>query len=334
MNLTYKYENKLFKILFVISIISWLLLTSLTFGLALLYAGIVLAIALVAHSGFISHIKGNGIKVSDQQSPELYQTFKDCCEKLEIQSIPELYIINSDGILNALATRFLKRHYVIIYGSIVDALSDNPEAMRFYLGHELGHIKQKHLSLRRIVWPAIILPIIGPAYRRAQEYSCDLHGLYCCNTLEDASFALNVIAAGPTASKTVNTIAFGNQSKTTDGFWLSLYELVGHYPWLCKRIQHITDVYNGEQTIFPKRHKLAKVIAAFIPNFGTGGQINFAVVPVILLILLTPLFFISKVIISKYEASRAQYEFEYQERRNQYMNNSIYQDSINEDVNY
>ena len=100
---------------------------------------------LFVQSGFIAYLKGNAVHITENQYPEIYQMHLQCCEKLGIKTTPEIYLLNGDGILNALATRFLGRNFVVLFSDIVDALQRQPAAMKFYIGHELGHIKQKHL---------------------------------------------------------------------------------------------------------------------------------------------------------------------------------------------
>ena len=42
----------------------------------------------------------------------------------------------------------------------------------------------------------VFLPLIGAAYSRAREYTCDLHGLACCPNPEHAARAIAAISAG------------------------------------------------------------------------------------------------------------------------------------------
>ena len=60
----------------------------------------------------------------------------------------------SVGMLNALAVRFMRQDYVVLLSNIVDALKDRPEAIRFYMGHELAHIQRRHLTRHWWLAPA------------------------------------------------------------------------------------------------------------------------------------------------------------------------------------
>ncbi|GFE84612.1 hypothetical protein GCM10011487_66120 [Steroidobacter agaridevorans] len=276
MDLVYKSEKPLFVLSMVIGTIVWLALVVGTFGVALVYVLLFLIIYLFAHSGFIAYLRGNTLELSESQFPDLYKQYLEACERLEIEEIPTAYLMMSDGILNALATRFLRRHYVVLYSSVVEALRSRPDALRFYFGHELAHIKRGHLNLQWLKMPASILPLLGAAYRRAQEYTCDLHGLAASNSREDALAALAVLGTGGEKLADVNVNGFIDQQRYTGGFWMSYHELTNDYPWLCKRLAHIAAVSgarNGRASEYkaPSRSFFAGVFAAFTPRFGVGG---------------------------------------------------------------
>jgi hypothetical protein len=79
MEMTYKNEQPLFVIALIISMICWLVLVVGTAGFALLYGLFFYIAYLFAQSGFISHIKGTGVKVSANQYPDLYARLLECC---------------------------------------------------------------------------------------------------------------------------------------------------------------------------------------------------------------------------------------------------------------
>ncbi len=274
MDLIYKHEKKLFYIILGFSILFWLLLVIGTAGMILIWLVIGFILYLFAQSTLISHIKGNGVRVNEQQMPVLYQQFNHCCDTLEIDKRPELFILNSDGFLNALATRFLKKHYVILYSGVVDALKKYPDGLNFYIGHELGHIKRGHLNLSTLLFPGSALPIIGSAYSRAQEYSSDLHGLKCCKQPKDAVFAMAVLAMGAEQWNKLNIRAYADQSDETGSFWMAFHELTADYPWLSKRMKHLLNNASNQEADFPKRNIFAWILALFVPRVGVGSSVG------------------------------------------------------------
>lgn len=271
MKLTYSTENSLFVISLVISLIFWIGLLAITFGAALLWVLLFFIVYLFAQSGFISYLKGNAVRLSEQQYPEIYQMYAQCCEKLNFKTLPDIYLLNGNGILNALATRFLGRNFVVLFTDVVDALQRKPGAMKFYLGHELGHIKRNHLLWAPVIFPALILPLLGAAYSRACEYTCDTHGQACCDDPKDALTGVAVLAAGHEVWNKLNVMNYAQQSQDSGKFWMAFHELISDYPWLAKRMARMISVIKNEKVKFPTRNPFAYLFALFVPRLGIGG---------------------------------------------------------------
>lgn len=271
MESVYRMEKPLFWVVLLLSTLIWLAAIIGSFGIVLIYIAIGFVFYLFIQSGFISWIRGNGVQVTEKQFPELYQQFTECCEKLGLRIKPEIYIVNSDGILNALATKFLGDHFVVLYSEVVEALEDRPEALKFYLGHELCHIKRNHLNWGPILWPGMLLPHIGPAYSRAREYTCDQYGLLCCNSIEDAERALAVLASGDSLWKKMDIGEYRRQAWMTSGFWMSFHEFTGDYPWLVKRIENVRAKHEQRPRETPRRSIMAFLLACLVPRLGSGG---------------------------------------------------------------
>lgn len=270
MNLVYKYEKPLFFIAALLSALFWLVLIVGTIGIALIYLLFGYLIFLFAHSAFISYLKGTGVRISREQYPDLHERLIRCCEKVGLREVPEAYLLRTD-FFNALATRFLGRHFVVLFTDVVDALEDQPGAVDFYIGHELGHIHRKHLSWSAFIMPASILPVLGAALRRAEEYTCDRYGVACCQNEDDIKAAIAAIAAGDTRWKSINVDAYVGQVAATNGFWMSFNELTGDYPWLTKRMATCIALSKGQEVKHPRRHMLAWLLSLFVPRVGVGG---------------------------------------------------------------
>lgn len=285
MEYVYKKEKPLFILSLIFSLLVWLAVLVGTKGVLLLGLLIIFLGYLVLHSGFISYLKGNAIRVTEDQYPDLYRMHLESCEKLKLGKAPELYLLCSDGILNALATRFLRKDFVALYSGVVDALEERPEAVRFYIGHELGHIAQSHLLYWPLLFPASILPLLGAAYARARESTCDLHGLACANSPEDAMYAMAVLAAGERRWRDINFAPYLEQVAMTSDFWMSFHELIADYPWLSKRMARVQAAADQHPVKLPRRHGLAWLLALFIPRTGIGSSVgNIMIVGAIIVI--------------------------------------------------
>jgi Zn-dependent protease with chaperone function/Tfp pilus assembly major pilin PilA len=273
-NLVYPQERALGAVTLVLGVLVWLALIVGTFGVALVVIAIGALAYLFAHSALIAHVKGNGIELSTEQFPDLHAHFVECCKRLDITDLPQAYILNGNGVLNAYATKFLRDRYVVLTSDIVDAMQGNPEGLRFYMGHELGHLRMKHISKALFRWPVLWLPLLGAAYSRARESTCDRHGLACSGSGATAVLALSVLAAGRARWRTLNVATYVRQTEHSGGFWMSFHELISGYPWLTKRAARMRVA--GTKT--PARNPFAYLLAIFVPFGGRlGGGFSFLV---------------------------------------------------------
>lgn len=277
----YGKEVALFAILAVLASLLWLLLIVGTLGVALIYLLLFFLIYLFTHSAFIAHLRGNAVEITPEQFPELHRRLQHCCQRLNMVRVPKAYLWSADGMLNAFATRFLARDYVVLTAAVVDALASKPDGINFYIGHELGHLRRAHLIKAPFLALVSWLPLIGPAYSRACESTCDLHGLHCCDNLESATDAMAVLAAGVEQWRHLNVAQYLKQASDARGFWMSLHELTGDYPWLAKRMARVVAASRHEEYVAPGRNPLAYLFALFTPRlYLKGGGLGAMIVVV------------------------------------------------------
>ena len=228
--LVYPRERTLGTITLVIGVLIWLGLIIGTVGTALIGLAIAFVLYLFVQSALIAHIKGNGVELSQTQFPDLHAQFIACCDQLQMPQRPQAYILNGDGGLNAFATKFLGTQFVVLLSDVVDAMGRHADGVRFYMGHELGHLRMKHIGGHLLRWPALWLPLVGAAYARAKESTCDRHGLACSGSSESAARALAALSAGAKRWETLDVEAYRRQAGHSLGFWMSFHELLSGYP--------------------------------------------------------------------------------------------------------
>jgi Zn-dependent protease with chaperone function/Tfp pilus assembly major pilin PilA len=273
-DLVYPQERLLGAVTLVLGLLVWLALIVGTVGVALVFVALSALAYLFAHSALIAHLKGNGVELSAEQFPDLHAQFVECCKRLDITDVPRAYILNGNGVLNAFATKFLRDRYVVLTSDVVDAMQGNADGLRFYMGHELGHLRMKHISKALFRWPVLWLPLLGAAYSRARESTCDRHGLACSGSGAAAILALSVLAAGRARWRSLNVATYVRQTEHSRGFWMSFHELISGYPWLTKRAARMTGVRSAP----PARNPFAYLLALFVPFGGRlGGGFSFLV---------------------------------------------------------
>lgn len=233
-SLVHRKERLYFGLSLVISILVYLALIVSIVGLIYLIIGAV--IGLVAHGLFIGNIRGNGVRVSDRQFAEVYHIAQKICEDMGIDKVPKIYVLESGGLLNAFATRFLGRNFVVIYSDILEvAYKQGEEALAFVVAHELAHIKCKHLTRRWFLYPALLIPFLGSAYSRACEYTCDLMAAHY--QPEGAVPGLLILAVGKNLYEKVNLEEFIIQAEEENDFWVWFAEILATHPYLPKRVR-------------------------------------------------------------------------------------------------
>jgi Zn-dependent protease with chaperone function len=257
-------EPPLFAIGVALSAIAWITLTITIVGL--LYGALILAFILVAHALLLARIRGNSVRLSERQLPGLYARITAAAHKLGLQKVPEVYLMQSDGMLNAFATKLLSRRFVILYSSLVEACQD-PRQLDFIVGHELGHVAAGHLQWNAFLAPYRLVPWLGAAYSRAREYTCDRYGLVVAGDLEQSARGLAVLAAGRQAAQ-VDLRAFEEQRLESGSFWMSIFELVSSHPYLCKRAAALREFSQPGSVSAVSRNVWAYPLA---PLLGVAG---------------------------------------------------------------
>ncbi|MFY9150408.1 MAG: M48 family metallopeptidase [Prolixibacteraceae bacterium] len=192
----------------------------------------------------MGHLKGNAVRINKNQFPDLYQIVVKQTRQLGINSVPAVYIMQSGGVLNAFAARFLGRNYIVLYSEIVEAAYEQDKSiLEFIIAHELGHIKRNHMIKNILLMPSLFVPFLGTAYSRACEYTCDNIGHALCPY--GVKGGLLILASGKTIYKKVNLNEFIRQESTEDGFWKWFAEKVSSHPNLTKRLAAFSEVRNS-----------------------------------------------------------------------------------------
>lgn len=234
---------------------------------------VLISLNLIAGIMLIGHLRGNAIKINDRQFPEIYEILKRNSDRLELKKAPEMYLLQSGGILNAFATKFSGRNYIVLYSDVLSAAyQEGIHAVEFIISHELGHIKRNHLGKFNSLFllPARIIPFLGHAYSRACEYTCDSIGYSLCP--EGAEKGILILAAGKDLYKKVNTQELLNNIAYEDGFVMWVVELLMTHPCLVKRIEELdrlrrqdllAKTLDGEKSYIQSTNETAQAIDSF-----------------------------------------------------------------------
>jgi Zn-dependent protease with chaperone function len=201
----------------------------------LMYGVIFSLVGLFAHGLALGRVRGNAVRVSEKQFPQLHRLAAEHSRKLGLKQVPTVYVMESGGLLNAFATRFLGRDFVIIHSDVLElALARGEAAVGFIMGHELAHVWRGHLKHRWLTLPGRLMPYLGVAYSRACEYTCDRIGAFC--QPDGAITGLLALAAGKQLHAHVDVREYAAQAVSDQGFWIRRAELMSSHPLLPKRV--------------------------------------------------------------------------------------------------
>jgi Zn-dependent protease with chaperone function len=221
----------------------WLLLTVSMVGLA--YAVLLGGFFFMAHVMFVAHVRGSGVRVGPDQLPDLHARVHTIAGRIGLERVPEVYLMQAGGALNALAMRFLGRHIVVLFSDLLEACGDSQAAADMIIAHELGHVRAGHLRWHWFLLPSNLIPFLGMALSRAREYTCDRYGLAGSGDREGALLGLTILAAGGSHARLVNRDALVRQQADLNTGWMRIGEWLSSHPPLARRLAALEPSLGG-----------------------------------------------------------------------------------------
>ena len=172
----------------------------------------------------------NGVRITEHQFPEIHQIVLDAA-RVSAAASPDAYLVAGHGQINAFASGHGFRRYVAITSDLFEIGVRNGDlaALRFVIGHEVGHIAAGHASFWRQFGISIanLIPGLGSSLSRAQEYTADNHAYRFC---PEGVHGLCVLAAGKYLSPRVDFAAIADRARTDQGFFVMLVNLLATHP--------------------------------------------------------------------------------------------------------
>ena len=257
---SYKIQSERETVYFVFSVLASILVYVLAavsiFGIA-----IVLAIAvfiLYVNAMMLGSIRGNGVRIHERQFGDVYERVQVLAKEMELKKVPDVFVIQSEGALNAFATRFLGRDMVVLYSEVFELAREQGEVeLDFIIAHELAHIKRRHVWKNLFILPAGFIPFLAQAYSRSCEYTCDRHAAYTIQNAGAAKRALTLLGIGKKMYLEVNEDAYREQIETESNGIVWFSEVLSTHPHLPKRIQSIEQFAGTDSYLYkPNQGKI------------------------------------------------------------------------------
>jgi len=233
--------------------------------------GFLVLIPIIAHLIYTAHIRTNGVRITEKQFPEIFERTKEIAKEMGFYILPDIYVMESGGFLNAFATRFFGRNMIVLYADLFEMKETDPKVVDFVIAHELAHIKRNHIIKNSLILPGNWIPFLGSAYSRACEYTCDRMANHYINDFEASTRALSMLAVGRKYYNTIDIQEYMHQSSREKGFFIWLSERLMSHPTLPKRISALYRFNNIENNIVFKTPKRVLAIGIIAVALSIGG---------------------------------------------------------------
>lgn len=152
--------------------------------------------------------KASNYHVTHETCPELAQLIDESISILSIDDVPRVYLEWGYDI-NGYTRGYKDTTMMVLNSGVIDLMSDMEQT--FVIGHELGHIKSKHViyhTLASLITSAIgSIPIIGAVpelftlalirWSRMSEFTADRAGLLACQDIDAALKAIIKMSGVP-----------------------------------------------------------------------------------------------------------------------------------------
>ncbi|MFP7332650.1 M48 family metallopeptidase [Shouchella clausii] len=268
-------ETPYFVICLLFSILVYILAVISVIGIGIVLA--VFAILYVTQLLAIGSIRGNGVRIHEHQFGDVYERVVAISKKMGIEKVPDVFVVEAEGLMNAFATRFWGKHMILLTSDVFDLAREAGEAeLDFIIAHELTHIKRNHVWKNVLIAPAKLIPFLAQAYSRSCEYTCDRAAAYFTGNVVAAKRALAIFSIGKRLTPELNEEAFRQQIETDSNGAVWLSEVLSTHPILPKRIQSIA-VFANEQGVNVYRQK-GGVIALGLGLVVVGGAFVYGAV--------------------------------------------------------
>ncbi len=223
------------------AVIGWSFLQSQYSGVIAL-ASLIFAVALlalgrrIAQGYLVGLIKGNAIRLHEEQYPEIYDIVRTQSEALGLKEIPEVYVYN--GHFNAFVTKLARKKYLLLFSEVIEtAMKGDYEVLRFVVGHELGHIKRRHLTYEPWLLPSSLVPFLRAAHSRGCEYTCDRIGFHFSG--QGSLHGILILATGKEIVTKMNLNQYIKDIENQDSFWVWFSEKFLSHPHTFNRMAAI-----------------------------------------------------------------------------------------------
>ena len=190
-----------------------------------------------------AQLRATSVRMSPTQFPEGYRMVAEAAQHFGMRRVPDAYVMMGNGVLNAFASGHGFRRFVIIHSDMfeVGGRTRDPEALRFVIGHEVGHLAAGHISYFRLVFTYVLgmIPILGTAFSRSQEYTADNYGYAFAPS--GAPGVMGVLSGGKYLNAEVNVNELADRAATDPSLFVHIVNWLSTHPITTWRAHALRD---------------------------------------------------------------------------------------------
>lgn len=187
--------------------------------------------------------RASGVRLSPTQFPDAYRMLVEAAADAGMRRVPDAYVVSGSGVINAFAAGHGHRRFVVINSDMFEVGGHlrSPDALRFVIAHEVGHLAAGHAAYWRIVGTFIFrnIPVLGAALSRSQEYTADNYGY--AHAPQGAPAAIATLAAGKYLNAEVLPDEYADRAVVDRSLFIVAVNLVASHPiltWRSHALRH------------------------------------------------------------------------------------------------
>ena len=186
-----------------------------------------------------SSIRGNSVRLSERQFPEVYAVLREHCRRLGMDEVPELFLTSGSIAPYSRSFSSWRETYIVLHQIIFDINDQKTmDVISFLLAHELGAIRLNQTA----VWNEMLLTYISSIrwlrnpLERVRTFSRDRYGA----ALSPTGFrGLLINAIGRRLMDQVNIEEYFAQMRAYGGFWSGLNIFFEPRPQVLTRLRRL-----------------------------------------------------------------------------------------------
>ena len=204
-----------------------------------------------------AQLRATSVRMSPTQFPEGYRMVAEAAERFGMRNVPDAYVTMGSGVVNAFASGHGFRRFVVVHSDLfeIGGQGRDREALKFVIGHEVGHLAAGHVSYFRLLFSNMLslIPLLGPAFSRSQEYTADNFGYSFAP--EGSAGVMGLLSGGKYLNAEVNVHELADRAATDPSLFVHWVNWGSSHPVTTWRAHALRDrTKPGALWIRPRGH--------------------------------------------------------------------------------